>query len=84
MSKEDFLKHRRNQEQEFFDKVDSNKYFFDLRNFINKEISNLNIKNIENIEMDTVSNKDFFYSYRRSRINKEPDYGRCISVILMT
>ena len=68
----------------FFDKVDSNKYFFDLRNFINKEISNLNIKNIENIEMDTVSNKDFFYSYRRSRINKEPDYGRCISVILMT
>ena len=24
MSKEDFLKHRRNQEQEFFDKVDSN------------------------------------------------------------
>ena len=60
------------------------KYIFDLRGFINKEISDLNIKNIENIEMDTFSEKEFFYSYRRSRLNKEQDYGRCISVILMT
>ena len=28
--------------------------------------------------------KEFFYSYRRSCVNKEQDYGRCISVILMT
>ena len=27
---------------------------------------------------------EFFYSHRRSCINKEQDYGRCISVILMT
>ena len=40
--------------------------------------------NIENIEKDTFSEKDFFYSYRRSCLNKEQDYGRCISVILMT
>ena len=39
---------------------------------------------IENIEMDTFSEKDFFYSYRRTLLNKEGDYGRCISVILMT
>jgi len=48
------------------------------------KISNLNIKNIENIEMDTFSEEEFFYSYRRSQFNKEKDYGRCISVILMT
>ncbi len=60
------------------------KLLFDLRGFINKEILNLGIKNIENIEMDTFSNKEFFYSYRRSQLNKEKDYGRCISVILMT
>jgi len=68
----------------FFVKTKSEKYFFDLRGYINKEISNLNINNIENIEKDTFSETDFFYSYRRSRHNKEQDYGRCISVILMT
>ena len=68
----------------FFEKIRNKNYVFDLRGYINKEISNLNIKNIENIEKDTFSEKDFFYSYRRSCLNKEQDYGRCISVILMT
>tara|TARA_B100001123_G_C14995599_1_gene901433 strand:+ start:118 stop:879 length:762 start_codon:yes stop_codon:yes gene_type:complete len=70
--------------EKFFSRVNSEKYFFDLRGFINKELSNLNIENIDNIEMDTFSEKEFFYSYRRSRSNAERDYGRCISVILMT
>ena len=68
----------------FFDKISKENYVFDLRGYINKEISNLNITNIENIEKDTFSEVEFFYSYRRSRLNKEVDYGRCISVILMT
>ena len=68
----------------FFEKISKENYTFDLRGYINKEISNLNIKNIENIEKDTFSEKEFFYSHRRSRLNKEKDYGRCISVILMT
>ena len=68
----------------FFDEIGNANYLFDLRGYINKEISNLNIKNIENIEKDTFSEADFFYSYRRSSLNKEKDYGRCISVILMT
>ena len=73
------LKHK-----EFFTKIEENKYIFDLRAFINKEISDLNVKNIENIELDTFSEKETFYSYRRSCLKKEKDYGRCISVILMT
>ena len=68
----------------FFEKTNDNKFFFDLRAFINDEISNLGIKNVENIEIDTFSKRDFFYSYRRSCVEKEKDYGRCISVILMT
>ena len=70
--------------EQFFEKINYNKYFFDLRAFINTQISDLNIKNIENLKMDTFLQKEFFYSYRRSVINKEKDYGRCISVILMT
>jgi len=73
-----------NKSESFFIKINSDKYKFDLRGFINKEIFDLNVKNIENIDMDTFSQEDFFYSYRRSKNNKEKDYGRCISVILMT
>jgi len=68
----------------FFEKIDDKKCNFDLRGFINKEILDLNIKNIENVEIDTFSERELFYSYRRSRLNREQDYGRCISVILMT
>jgi len=85
--KEDFLKKFIIQDKKneiFFERIDDQKYVFDLRGFINKEISKLNIKNIENIEMDTFAEEDFFYSYRRSCHNNEQDYGRCISVILMT
>jgi len=84
--KEDFLEKFIAQDyknRNFFNKINK-KYFFDLRGFVNKEISSLNIKNTENIEKDTFSKKEFFYSYRRSCLNKEMDYGRCISVILMT
>ena len=68
----------------FFEKIGNENYLFDLRAYINNEILNLNIKNIENIEKDTFSEIESFYSYRRSCVNKEKDYGRCISVILMT
>ena len=70
--------------ENFFQKINDEQYNFDLRSFINKELTNLNIKKIENIEMDTFSQRELFYSYRRSRLNREQDYGRCISVILMT
>jgi len=72
------------QNEFFFQKVSNDKYNFDLRAFINREISKYNIINIENIEIDTFSNSESFYSYRRSCVSKEKDYGRCISVILMT
>ena len=80
---EQFISHDK-KNASFFEKINCEKYNFDLRSFINKEILDLNVKNIENIEIDTYSKKDFFYSYRRSHYNKEKDYGRCISVILMT
>jgi len=85
--KVDFFENFITQDKEnnkFFQRIVGDKYIFDLRGFINKEISNLSINNIENIELDTFAEREFFYSYRRSCQNKEKDYGRCISVILMT
>ena len=72
------------QYEDFFKKISDGKYIFDLRGFINKKISDLNIQNIENIKMDTFTAQETFYSHRRSLFNNEKDYGRCISVILMT
>jgi len=80
---ENFISHSE-KNNSFFEKINKNKYLFDLRGFINKEILNLNIHNIENIDIDTFSEKELFFSYRRACFNKEKDYGRCISVILMT
>jgi len=85
--KEDFFNKfisQENNNKVFFEKIDNERFLFDLRAFINKEILKSGIKNVENLEMDTFSQKEFFYSYRRSQLNKEKDYGRCISVILMT
>ena len=80
---EKFIKKNKKNDK-FFNKFGIEKYNFDLRGFINNEILSLNIKNLDNINKDTFSENELFYSYRRSCINKESDYGRCISVILMT
>ena len=78
-----FISHNK-KNKNFFEKINDEKFLFNLRGFINEKISSFGIENIENIDMDTFLEKEFFYSYRRSQHNKENDYGRCISVILMT
>ena len=83
----DFVKKFTNHSEEniiFFTKKNNESFYFDLRKFINAEIRNQGIKITENIEKDTFSEIEYFYSYRRSCLNSEKDYGRCISVILMT
>ena len=60
------------------------KYLFNIRSYIDAKLIRLGIKNIEHIKMDTFSDKENFFSYRRSCLNNEKDYGRCISVILLT
>ena len=80
---EKFLSKNKENER-FFKKTFDGKYFFNLRAFVNSELNRADIKNIENVEMNTVLEKEFFYSYRRSTFYNESDYGRCISVILMT
>ena len=78
-----FIK-KNSKNKKFFTKIRKNNYKFDLRSYVNYQITSLGIKNIENIKMDTFSEKKNFYSYRRSCQNSEKDYGRCSSVILMT
>ena len=54
---------------------------FDLKSYIVKKIKDAGIKKIFYKSFDTFKDKENFFSYRRSLLCKEKDYGRCLSVI---
>ena len=64
-------------------KIDKDKYLFSLSDFISNSLLRSGINNVENINIDTVSNESLCFSYRRSFIKKENDYGRMISTIVI-
>jgi len=78
-----FTNQNKNNKQ-FFIVSNKNKYFFDLRNFIHTKLHGLGVRNIDHVKKDTFLDKENFFSYRRSKKYKDIDYGRCISVIMMT
>ena len=65
----------------FFIETKNNKFFFNLRKYINSKFEDLRVNHVENIDFDTFSENKKFFSFRRSRQVGEKDYGRCISVI---
>ena len=70
--------------EKFFNISNDKKYFFNIRSYISAKLVGLGIKNIDHIKMDTFLDEENFFSYRRSKKNNDKDYGRCISVIIMT
>ena len=64
-------------------KLTNNKIFFSLRDYIKGQLIGLGVKNIEIIKIDTYNNKNNFFSSRRSLKNKNNDYGRNISIIMI-
>ena len=65
----------------FFFHGQKDKFLFDLRKYVNFKIKEFNIEHVENIDFDTYTDKENFFSFRRSRQMGEKDYGRCISTI---
>lgn len=64
----------------YFKRKNKFKKLFNLRLFIKDKLKRLRI-DFDNVNHDTFKERDNFFSYRRSSILKEKDYGRCISVI---
>ena len=59
-------------------------YQFDLPGFVTTRLIDAGLRNIDDeISVDTCSNEDQFFSYRRMTLRGEPDYGRQISVIAL-
>jgi len=59
------------------------KIFFNLKEFIKSQLKSLKINNIDIINKDTFKNRTEFFSARRALKNKEDDYGRNISIIML-
>ena len=68
----------------FFRNKNKIKSYFNLRGLINYQLKELGIKKIYNINRDTYSNKNLFFSHRRSADNGKKTTGRLINLISVT
>ena len=66
----------------FFKKI-KKKTYFSLNKYVYYQLQNLGIKKIDLINKDTYSLKNNFFSARRAIHNKQNDYGRNISLIMI-
>ena len=76
-----FLK--KDKQSKFFFKIRKNKTYFGLNKNVYYHLKKLGIENLEIIKKNTFDPKNNFFSARRSIQNKENDYGRNISVIMI-
>jgi YfiH family protein len=65
----------------FFIAGPAGKPHFDLTGYILQRLNDAGIAKAEALRLDTYSDPDRFYSYRRSTHRNEPSYGRQISMI---
>ena len=56
---------------------------FDLVGYVARRIVSAGVETVQNCPNDTVAEADRFFSYRRSVLRGEPDYGRGLSAIVI-
>lgn len=56
-------------------------HMFDLESYVATELAAMKLGAIEVAHRDTCAEEGTFFSYRRSVLRKEPDYGRHVSVV---
>ena len=79
--KDKFLK--KDKQNKIFFKLIKNKTYFSLNRYIYSQLKKLGVNNLEIINKDTFDQKNNFFSARKSIHNKENDYGRNISIIMI-
>ena len=62
---------------------DSGRYHFDLPAYVGDRLRRLGIASVGHTGGDTAAEPERFFSYRRSRLQGEPDYGRLLSAIAL-
>ena len=67
----------------YFSNKNKFKKLFNLRKYVADRLLELNVVT-DHVNYDTFEEKNKFFSYRRSSLLKQSDYGRCISVIRLS
>lgn len=67
----------------FFHLKTDNKYLFDIAGFCTHKLQQLGVVTIDDLEIDTVTNPQDFFSFRRKSILNEPAYGCQFSGIMI-
>ena len=68
----------------FFRYKNKKKFYFNLRALINYQLTELGLKKIYNINRDTYSSENLFFSHRRSTHKGEKTTGRLINLISLS
>ncbi|MDX1709781.1 MAG: peptidoglycan editing factor PgeF [Rhodovibrionaceae bacterium] len=58
-------------------------FLFDLRGYVSRRLASMNLDDVQSLPCDTCAEEDRFFSYRRSRLKGQSDYGRELSVIYL-
>ncbi|QPQ54828.1 peptidoglycan editing factor PgeF [Allosphingosinicella flava] len=69
--------------EHFFSGGREDHYQFDLEGFVLSRLAAAGVTKVEALGLDTYSDPDRFYSYRRATHRNEPNYGRQISIIAL-
>ncbi len=67
--------------ERFFADGKAGHYQFDLEAYVAHRLAAAGIRTVETLGLDTYSDEDRFYSFRRATHRGEPDYGRQIAII---
>ena len=60
-----------------------NHFMFNLTGYVGRRLERLGLGAVERLERDTCAEADSFFSYRRSCLKSEPDFGRGLSAITL-
>ena len=82
--KAEFLDRDTASEPFFLQESASRRPRFDLSGYLAHRLRRANVNEPEVLEVCTYARSEDFFSYRRSRSLREPDYGRQISAIVLT
>lgn len=67
----------------FFGPDDEDRHRFDLPGYVGNRLEASGIGVVESVGRDTCADSDTLFSYRRSTLNGEPDFGRALSAIAL-
>lgn len=67
----------------FFRETTNGRFHFDLAGYVAARLESLALGAIERVKADTCADTAHFFSYRRSVLKGEPDYGRALSAIAL-